>query len=68
MVVVKRRRVIEEKVEQVITADSTDDAIAACNFLIDTGKLTWRYNKTIETSATSVEVKSIEVKNGTSKR
>lgn len=61
-VVVTRKRVIEEKAETTVSASDPADASAAALHLIDGQKLPWKYNRTLETSELSVEVREVKSK------
>lgn len=62
-VTLTRTRTVEEKVVVVITAPKPDDALDVVLFRIGNKTLTWKYNKTINTSDAEVDIQEeIEIK------
>lgn len=55
-VTLTRARVIEEKIKVIASAANSEDAIADCQHLVVGNLVDWEYSRTLETSATSVEV------------
>lgn len=58
-VTMTRTRLIEEKVVVSVDATEADDASATAKHLIDSGCAKWKYNRTLETSHTSVDTQEL---------
>lgn len=55
-VIFKRTRIIEEKIIVRASAADPADAVAASKHLLEGQQVDWKYNRTLGTSETSVEV------------
>jgi hypothetical protein len=61
-VTLTRKRVIEEKIVNVVEAIHPDDALAVTEQLIRCDKLQWTYNRTLETEELGVDIKEVKSK------
>lgn len=57
-VTLRRKRTIEEKITTTVSASDPADALAAAQHLANGNCLDWKYDKTLETSEVTKEVKS----------